>query len=472
MPCAARSSAFAAIRFWSARTRLSASTSDGAIVVENGTILETGPAAGLLAKYPGLTVNDYPQDLIMAGFVDCHVHYPQCEVIASYGEQLLEWLNRYTFPAEEKFADPDYASAMAGHFLDEALRNGTTTASVYCTVHPQSADAFFACAGARGLRMAAGKVMMDRNAPEALKDTAQSGYDQSKALIGRWHGRDRLTYVISPRFAPTSTPAQLEAAGALWCEHPGTLMQTHMGENPHEIAWVRSLYPEAPDYFGVYERYGLTGRGANFGHAIHLTPREREAFRASGSGISHCPTSNLFLGSGLFDMKGLREGVDTVPVGLGTDVGGGTSLSMFATMKASYEICRLAGYSLHPAKAYYLATMGSARVMRLDGRIGNIEAGHEADFIVIDLNSTPAIEKRMDYAADLWETLFVQMIMADDRAIRATYVRWPESSTRAPDRRHPTGAWQNRPPPRSRNARWPPDRAFRPSPAPPMRRRR
>lgn len=395
---------------------------DGAIVVDGGRIVETGPAGDVLAKYPGLAVDRYADDLIMAGFVDCHVHYPQCEVIASYGEQLLEWLNRYTFPAEQKFADPDYAHAIAEHFLDEALRNGTTTASVYCTVHPQSVDAFFACAETRGLRMAAGKVMMDRNAPDGLLDTALTGYDQSEALIARWHGRARLTYAITPRFAPTSTPGQLEAAGALRREHPSALVQTHLSENQHEIAWVRSLYPDAPDYLGVYERYGLTGPGSNFGHAIHLTARERDAFRATGSGISHCPTSNAFLGSGLFDMRALRDGDDRIPVGLGSDIGGGTSLSMFATMKASYEICRLGGYSLHPAKAYYLATLGSARVMRLEDRIGNIEAGHEADFIVIDPRSTPAIAQRMHYAADLWETLFVQMIMADDRAIRATYV--------------------------------------------------
>ena len=396
-------------------------TSDGAIVVDGGRIVETGPAGDVLAKHPGIAVDHYAGDLIMAGFVDCHVHYPQCEVIASYGEQLLEWLNRYTFPAEQKFADPDYSSLIAEHFLAETLRNGTTTASVYCTVHQQSVDAFFACAEARGLRMAAGKVMMDRNAPDALLDTAQTGYDQSKALIARWHGHGRLTYAITPRFAPTSTPGQLEASAALWREHPSALMQTHLSENQNEIAWVRSLYPEDPDYFGVYERFGLTGPGSNFGHAIHLTARERDAFRATGSGISHCPTSNMFLGSGLFDMKGLRDGSDRVPVGLGSDIGGGTSLSMFATMKASYEICRLTGYSLHPAKAYYLATVGSAQVMRLDDRIGNIKAGHEADFIVIDLKSTPAIDKRMDYATDIWETLFVQMIMADDRAIRATY---------------------------------------------------
>jgi guanine deaminase len=395
---------------------------DGAAVIEGGVFVDVGPADTVLARHSGIPIERYPDDLIMAGFVDCHAHYPQCEVIASYGTALLEWLNRYTFPAELKFADAEYARAMADHFLDLALRNGTTTASVYCTVHPQSADAFFAAAEARGVRMAAGKVMMDRNAPDGLTDTAQSGYDESRALIGRWHGRGRLTYVVTPRFAVTSTPEQLEAAGALWREHPTTLMQTHIAENHAEIDWVRHLYPDAPDYFGVYQRYGLAGPGANLGHAIHLTPRERAAFRETGSGISHCPTSNAFLGSGLFDMKGMREGAAAIPVGLATDIGGGSSHSMLQTMRSSYEICRFGGYSLHPAKAFYLATLGSAKVMRMDDRIGNLEAGREADFIVLDLKSTPAIEKRMAYARDLWETLFIQMIMADDRAIRATYV--------------------------------------------------
>jgi guanine deaminase len=396
--------------------------SDGAAVIENVAFVEVGPADTVLARHPGIVVEDHRGDLIMAGFVDCHAHYPQCEVIASYGTALLEWLNRYTFPAELKFADADYARAMAEHFLDLALRNGTTTASIYCTVHPQSADAFFAAAEARGMRMAAGKVMMDRNAPDGLTDTAQCGYDDSKALIARWHGRGRLSYAVTPRFAVTSTPEQLEAAATLWREHPGTLMQTHLAENHAEIEWVRQLYPDTPDYFGVYQRYGLAGPGANFGHAIHLTPRERDAFRETGSGISHCPTSNAFLGSGLFDMKGLREGSAAIPVGLATDIGGGSSHSMLQTMRSSYEICRFGGYSLHPAKAFYLATLGSAKVMRMDDRIGNLEAGREADFIVIDLKSTPAIEKRMSTARNLWETLFIQMIMADDRAIRATYV--------------------------------------------------
>ncbi|MGI9478990.1 MAG: guanine deaminase [Hyphomicrobiaceae bacterium] len=396
--------------------------SDGAVLIENGRIRRVGPAQPIIAENPRLAVESYTQDIIMSGFVDCHVHYPQYEVIASYGEQLLEWLNRYTFPAELKFEDSEYARQAAEFFLDECLCNGTTTASVYATVHPQSVDAFFRAAQARGMCMATGKVMMDRGAPEGLIDTPQSGFDQSKALLEKWHGNDRLKYVVTPRFAVTSTHEQLEAAGALWQAHPTALMQTHISENAAEIALVGELFPETTDYFGVYEQFGLVGQGSNFGHAIHLTDRERQAFRTTGSGISHCPTSNLFLGSGLFDMEDLRESSNDVPIGLATDIGGGSSLSMLRTMRASYEICRLNGYNLHPAKAFYLATCGSARTMLLDDRIGNVEAGKDADLIVLDLHSTPAIANRMRYAKDIWDALFVQMMMADDRAIRAAFI--------------------------------------------------
>ncbi|MGI9422253.1 MAG: guanine deaminase [Hyphomicrobiaceae bacterium] len=405
--------------------------SDGAIVVSDGVIQAVGPAADVVRQRPQLTVRHHRDDLIMAGFVDCHAHYPQYEVIASFGEALLEWLNRYTFPAELKFEDGDYARRTADLYLDDCLRNGTTTASVYATTHPQSVTALFEAAEQRGMCLATGKVMMDRNGPPDLLDTPQSGYDESKALIERWHGRDRLTYVVSPRFAVTSTAEQLEAAGTLWREHPSALMQTHIDENHSEIAMVRDLFPDAPDYFGVYEQFDLVGHGANFGHAIHLTPRERDAFRATGSGISHCPTSNLFLGSGLIDMEGLREHRNDIPVGLATDIGGGSSLSMLQTMRASYEVCRLRGYSLHPAKAFYLATAGSARTMRLEHRIGNIQPGYDADLIVLDLHSTPRIANRMQHANDIWEVLFTQMIMADDRAIRSTFVNGREIYARA-----------------------------------------
>jgi guanine deaminase len=263
--------------------------------------------------------------------------------------------------------------------------------------------------------------MMDRNCPEGLRDTPQRAYDETKALIEKWHGRGRITYAISPRFAITSTPEQLEGAGTLWKEHPSCLMQTHLSESRKEVEWIKALFPGEPDYLGVYERYNLIGPGSNFGHAIHLTPREMALIKDSGSGISHCPTSNTFIGSGLFDMKTLRDDTRAL-LGLGTDIGGGSSFSMFATMKAAYEIAQLCGYSLHPAKAYYLATMGSASVLNLTGKVGNLAPGYDADIIVIDLNSRPVIEQRMRHADNLWEALFVQMILGDDRAIRTTYI--------------------------------------------------
>ena len=399
---------------------------DGAVRVEGGTIKAVGPASEILAQAPGLEVRHRPGALLMAGFVDCHAHYPQTPIIASYGEQLLDWLTKYTFPTEAKFADPEVGKATAEIYLDECLRNGITTAAVYCTVHPQSVDAFFTAAEARNLRMAAGKVLMDRNAPEELTDTAQQGYDDSKALIERWHGKGRNLYAITPRFAPTSTSAQLEAAGALWREHPGALMQTHLSENAEEIAWVRRLFPDAPDYLGVYERYGLVGPGAVFGHALHLTERETAVLRDSGAALAHCPTSNTFIGSGLFDLQGLRDCEKPVSVGVATDVGGGSSFSMFSTLRSAYEIAQLRGYSLHPAKAFYLATLGSAAALGLDQKIGNLAPGFEADILVLDLASRPLIAQRMARAEDIWDALFVQMILADDRALLATYAAGQE----------------------------------------------
>jgi guanine deaminase len=395
---------------------------DGAVVIEDGVIIDVGAADIILKRNPQATVDHYPGCLIMAGFIDAHVHYPQTEIIASYGEQLLEWLNNYTFPVESRFDDKAYADSVAAFFLKECLRNGVTTSSVYCTVHPQSVTSLFEKVTICGMRVVAGKVMMDRNAPEHLLDTPQLSYDQSEDLIKRWHGIGRCSYAITPRFAPTSSPEQLEAAGALWAKYPDTLMQTHISENHDEIAWVKELFPEARDYLDVYEKFGLVKSGANFGHALHLTEREIACLRGSGAGISHCPTSNTFIGSGLFKMKELRDNPQPIPVGLATDIGGGSSFSMFDTMKSAYEISQLQGYSLHPAKAYYLATMGSARLLKLDGVVGNLAAGNEADIQIIDLNSRPLIMKSISRARDIWDVLFAQMIMADDRAVRCVYL--------------------------------------------------
>ncbi len=395
--------------------------SKGAVWVENGLIRAVGPALEVRQAAAGAPVIDYGEALIIAGFVDCHTHYPQISMIASYGAQLLDWLQIYTFPTEAAFGDLVHARETAGLFLDQCARNGITTSSVYATVHPQSVDGFFQVALARNLRMVGGKVLMDRNAPDDLLDSAESGYEESKKLIEKWHGAGRNVYAITPRFAPTSSPEQLRAAATLWREFPDAVMQTHLSENSDEIAWVGDLFTDAPDYFGVYEKFSLVGPGAVFGHAVHLNERERAALRESGSAIAHCPTSNAFIGSGLFDMKGLRDGDEPVTVGLATDIAGGSSLSMFATMRSAYEIGQLRGYSLHPAKAWYLATVGGARALRLDGCIGNLSVGNEADMVVIDLASTPIIANRMIRADDIWDAMFVQMIMADDRAIIATY---------------------------------------------------
>ncbi|MEL6678986.1 MAG: guanine deaminase [Pseudomonadota bacterium] len=392
----------------------------GAVLVEQGLIHAVGEAEDLRAAHPAAEVVDLGDHLLLPGFVDAHVHYPQTRIIASWGKRLIDWLNTYTFPEETRFADPAHAAAVAEDYLDFSLAHGITTAASYCTIHPASVDALFTAAQSRGMRMVAGRTMMDRNAPEGLRDTARAAHDQSAELIARWHGRDRLTYAITPRFAPTSTPEQLEAAGALWAAHPGCLMQTHLSEQHEEIAWVQELFPEARDYFDVYEGFGLAGPGAVMGHAIHLTEREREAIRATGSGIAHSPTSNTFIGSRLCDVRGLAEA--GVPVGLATDVGGGSSFSMLRTMAAAYEVGQLRGDSLHPAELLWLATAGSAETLRLADRIGSLRPGREADLIAIDLASTPVITQRAARADDFWEALFPTIMLGDDRAIAQVWI--------------------------------------------------
>ena len=394
--------------------------SRGAVLVENGRVAATGPADALRAAHPRASLHDYGDRLILPGFVDAHVHYPQTAMIASWGKRLIDWLNDYTFPEEMRFGDPEYAARTAARYFDLVLANGTTTVCSYCTIHPESVDAFFAEAARRGLRVAGGKTCMDRNAPDGLRDTAQSAHDESAALIARWHGRGRLTYAVTPRFSPTSSPAQLEALGALWAAHPDCLMQTHLAEQLDEVDWVARLYPEARDYLDTYERAGLVGPGAVFGHAIHLTDRERARLAESGSAIAHCPTSNTFIGSGLFDMAGLTAAGHRV--GLATDTGGGSSFSMLRTMAAAYEIGQLRGTPLHPAQLIWLATAGAAATLRMGDRIGRLAPGMEADLVVLDLASTPAIAQRAARAGDIWEALFPTIMMGDDRAVAAVWI--------------------------------------------------
>lgn len=393
----------------------------GGVLVEDGIVAAVGEADDLRRAHPRATVTDYGDALISAGFVDAHAHYPQTAIIASWGKRLIDWLNAYTFPEEMRFGDPAYAAEIAARYFDLTLANGTTTVCSYCTIHPESVDAFFAEASRRGLRAFAGKTCMDRDtAPERLRDTAQSAHDDSARLLQHWHGTGRLSYVVTPRFSPTSTPAQLEALGALWAAHPGCLMQTHLSEQTDEVAWVKSLYPSARDYLDTYERFGLLGPGAVFGHAIYLEPREIDRLGEADASLVHCPTSNTFIGSGLFDMDGLARSGHRI--GLATDTGGGSSFSMLRTMAAAYEVAQLRGRALHPAELWWLATQGAARSLRADDRIGNLAVGMEADLVVIDLASTPAIAQRAARAGDIWEAIFPTIMMGDDRAVKAVRI--------------------------------------------------
>ncbi|SFP16009.1 guanine deaminase [Tranquillimonas alkanivorans] len=392
----------------------------GGVLVEDGVIRAVGPADELRAAHPQAAVTDHGDALILPGFVDAHVHFPQTAMIASWGKRLIDWLNLYTFPEEMRFADPAYASEIAERYLDLTLANGTTTAVSFCTIHPESVEAIFTAAEARGVRLVAGKTCMDRNAPEGLRDTPQSAYDDSKRLLEEWHGRGRLSYAITPRFSPTSTPEQLAAMGALWVEHPDCLMQTHLSEQTDEIAWVRELFPEARDYLDTYEAHGLLGPNALYGHAIHLDPRERDRIAEVGAALIHCPTSNAFIGSGLMPLAKLKAAGHRI--GLATDTGGGSSFSMLRTMAAAYEIGQLSRTALHPAQLLWLATAGSAEALRMGDRIGRLAPGIEADLVVLDLASTPAIAQRAARAGDIWEAVFPTIMMGDDRAVREVRV--------------------------------------------------
>jgi len=396
---------------------------DAIVVMAQGRIVDCGAAADVAARLPpGTPVTQYSDALISAGFIDAHVHYPQLPVIGAGGKPLLEWLTAYTFPAEARFADIEYARAVASRYLDENLRHGITAAAVFGTSHRSSVEALFEEAARRGLRLIGGKLLMDRNAPAELLDTATQGYDDSKALIERWHGRDRLQYAITPRFAATSTPAQLEAAAALWRESPGTYVQSHVAENRAEVDWIAQLYPAQARYLDVYADAGLLGRRAIYAHGIWLEEGDFQCLHDTGTALAHCPTSNNFLGSGLFSLHRARSAERPVQVALATDLGGGTSFSMLRTMQAASEVAHLGGHPLPPSCAWWLATRGAAQALDLDAHIGTIEPGREADLVVVDLRSTPLIDFRMRHVDDLDEALAVQMALGDDRAIRATYI--------------------------------------------------
>lgn len=394
---------------------------DGLVIIQEGKIQWFGPWQEGQSRLPiNAELQHYPDQLIVPGFIDTHIHFPQTEMIGAYGEQLLEWLNTYTFPTEIQFQDASYSEKIAEFFVQELLKNGTTTALVFCTVHPESVDALFNAATTRNMRLIAGKVLMDRHAPEALTDTAETAYTDSKALIEKWHGHGRNLYAITPRFAPTSTPEQLQKAGQLKAEYPDVYLHTHLSENKNEIAWVKELFPEREGYLDVYHHYGLTGSKSVFAHCVHLEDEEWNCMHQTDSAIAFCPTSNLFLGSGLFPLKKTWD--KGVKVGLGTDIGAGTSFNQLQTLNEAYKVQQLQGEKLSAFEALYHATLGGAKALSLDDRLGNFNIGKEADFVVLDLNATALQQLRQSKAKNIEDAFFALTMLGDDRNIAATYV--------------------------------------------------
>jgi len=394
---------------------------DGLVIIHEGKIQWFGPWQEGQSRLPtNAELQHYPDQLIVPGFIDTHIHFPQTEMVGAYGEQLLEWLNTYTFPTEIQFQDASYSEKIAEFFVQELLKNGTTTALVFCTVHPESVDALFNAATTRNMRLIAGKVLMDRHAPEALTDTAETAYIDSKALIEKWHGQGRNLYAITPRFAPTSTPKQLQKAGQLKAEYPDVYIHTHLSENKNEIAWVKELFPEREGYLDVYHHYGLTGSKSVFAHCVHLEDEEWDCMHQTDSAIAFCPTSNLFLGSGLFPLKKTWD--KGVKVGLGTDIGAGTSFNQLQTLNEAYKVQQLQGEKLSAFEALYHATLGGAKALSLDDRLGNFNIGKEADFVVLDLNATALQQLRQSKAKNIEDAFFALTMLGDDRNIAATYV--------------------------------------------------
>ncbi|MFT5446611.1 MAG: guanine deaminase [Gammaproteobacteria bacterium] len=395
----------------------------GALVIGNdGRILWRGHAARLPAAHRPLPCDDYGDALLVAGFIDAHVHFPQHRMLAAPAKDLLDWLARYTFAEEIRYASPDYAKAAAEVFLDHLFAHGTTSALVFSSVHTVAADALFQAAAKRHMALITGKTLMDRNAPENLCDTAQSGVRDSIELIERWHGKQRLRYAITVRFAITSSAAQLRTAGDLLRDHPQCLLQTHLSESVSEIDLVRKLFPRATDYTDVYDHFGLLGTNSVFAHGVHLSEEECARLHETGSTVVHCPTSNTFLGSGLFDLDQLRDPARPVKVGVATDVAGGTSYSMLHTLGEAYKVAALRGQTLTAHDAFHIASRGNAMHLGLDKEIGTLDPGKWADIVVLDPSATPVLRERHALSADLESTLFALMILGDDRAIRATYV--------------------------------------------------
>ena len=398
---------------------------DGLLVVEDGLVVECGAWSDLADKCADLSVERL-DGLIVPGFVDAHVHYPQTECIASHGEQLMQWLERHIFPAEKAFADRAHADNVAAFFLDQLLAHGTTSALVFATVHAGSVDALFEAALTRDMRIVSGKVLMDLG-PEGLRDTVESGRADTEALIARWRGRGRLGYAVTPRFVPTSSDAQLADAGRLVADHTEVLMHTHLSENLGEIAFVASRFPDARGYLDVYDRFGLVGPRSVFAHCVHMSDPALARMAEAGSGIAFCPTSNMFLGSGLFDLA--QADRHAVSIGIGTDIGAGTTLSVLHTLGEAYRTCQLRGVSLDPFRALHLATAGGARILGIGDRVGALMPGQEADFVLLDSASTPLLARRCR-GASLHDRLFALQVLGDDRAIAGTWLRGRRAWTR------------------------------------------
>jgi guanine deaminase len=419
------------------RAALLSFADDGSARYEQDGLLVVGPdatgrkvirAAGAYAelgsRYPGVAVTHLPGRILAPGFIDLHIHFPQTDVIGSPAEGLLPWLENYTFPHEARFSDHGYAAGVAQVFLDELLRNGVTSALTFCTSHPHSVDALLEASGQRGLRMIAGKVLQDRHSPDGVRDETEQSLVDTEALIRRWHGRGRLGYAITPRFAPSCSEAQLRGAGELAATYGDVWIQSHVAENKDEIRWARELFPASRSYLSVYRDFGLMRERAIYAHCIHIDDEDRALLRDTGAAAAVSPTSNLFLGSGFFDYEGaMRVGFR---FGLASDVGGGTSFSPFHTMLAAYYVGREGqtkpGVSLRPQHLWWQHTAGAAQALGLAGVIGNLAAGCEADFLVLDPGATPLLARKTAHARDLDELLFSLIVLGDDRVVEQVFV--------------------------------------------------